>query len=199
MPQPAALPPRPAEALRRGPDGRAATSASARSVLDGSRRRDRRDPRPGRRAGARGRRRQHLPRRGGHGGRAWTASPRDHMGMLATVINALALQDALERRGIDDARALGPRDAAGRRAVHPPPRPAPPREGARGDLRRRHRQPVLHDRHRRRAARDGDQGRGAAQGDQGRRRLHRGSGDGPDARAPRSASATSRCSSGACR
>ncbi len=31
--------------------------------------------------------------------RAWTGPPSDYMGMLATVINALALQDALERQG----------------------------------------------------------------------------------------------------
>jgi uridylate kinase len=36
---------------------------------------------------------------------AWTASQSDYMGMLATVINALALQDALERVGVPDARA----------------------------------------------------------------------------------------------
>ena len=30
---------------------------------------------------------------------AWTASAADYMGMLGTVINALALQDILERRG----------------------------------------------------------------------------------------------------
>ena len=71
----------------------------------------------------------------------------DYMGMLATVINALALQDALERMGVDDPRHVGDRDAAGRRAVHPPPRHAPPREGPRRDLRGRHRQPVLHHRH----------------------------------------------------
>ena len=29
----------------------------------------------------------------------------DYMGMLATVINALALQDALEKAGVADARA----------------------------------------------------------------------------------------------
>ena len=36
---------------------------------------------------------------------AWTAPPADYMGMLATVMNALALQDALEQRGRPDARA----------------------------------------------------------------------------------------------
>ena len=71
--------------------------------------------------------------------------------MLATVINALALQDALEKRGVPHPRAVRHRDARGGRAVHPPPRHPPPREGPRRDLRRRHRQPVLHHRHRGRA------------------------------------------------
>ena len=33
--------------------------------------------------------------------RGWTAPPGDYMGMLATVLNALALQDALEKEGVD--------------------------------------------------------------------------------------------------
>ena len=32
--------------------------------------------------------------------RAWTARRRDYMGMLATVLNALTLQDALEHLGV---------------------------------------------------------------------------------------------------
>ena len=62
--------------------------------------------------------------------------------------------------GRRDAGAVGDHDLGGRRAVHPPPRDAPPREGPDRDLRGRHRQPVLHDRH----------GRGAA----GRRAARRG-------------------------
>ena len=58
----------------------------------------------------------------------------DYMGMLATVINALALQDALERRACHP-RAVGHRDARGGGAVHPPARHPPPGEGARRDLR----------------------------------------------------------------
>jgi uridylate kinase len=53
----------------------------------------------------------------------------DYMGMLATVINALALQDALERIGIAVARADGDPDAADRRALHPAARDPPSREG----------------------------------------------------------------------
>ena len=80
----------------------------------------------------------------------------DYMGMLATVLNALTLQDALERHRRAHAGDVGDRRQGGRRALHPPPRDAPPREGPGRDLRRRHRQPVLHHRHRRRAARPGD-------------------------------------------
>ena len=54
----------------------------------------------------------------------------DYMGMLATVLNALALQDALEKVGAVTRGAVGDRDLRGRRALHPPPRDAPPREEA---------------------------------------------------------------------
>ena len=46
-------------------------------------------------------------------------------------------------------------------------------KGRSGDLRGRHRQPLLHHRHRRLAARHGDPRRGDPQGDQGRRSLQR--------------------------
>jgi len=49
----------------------------------------------------------------------------DYMGMLATVINALALQDALEKRRRLHPRAKRHRNEAGSRAVHPPPRRPP--------------------------------------------------------------------------
>ncbi len=61
----------------------------------------------------------------------------DYAGMLATLLNALALQDALEKLGVADAGAVGDRRLGGRRAVHPAARDAPPREGARRDLRGR--------------------------------------------------------------
>ena len=68
------------------------------------------------------------------------------------------------------ARALGDRGAGGGGAVHPPPRGAPPREGPRRDLRRRHGQPVLHDRHGGGAARARDRRRGDPDGEaRGRR------------------------------
>ena len=88
----------------------------------------------------------------------------DYMGMLATVMNALALQDALEKAGVPTRVMTRHRHERGRRAVHPAPRHAPPREGPRGHPRRRHRQPVLHDRHGGRAARRRDRRRGDAQG-----------------------------------
>ena len=77
----------------------------------------------------------------------------DYMGMLATVLNALALQDALEKAGAVTRvlSALHIREVAEpyiQRARDPPPR-----EGPRRDLRRRHGQPVLHHRHGRRGAR----------------------------------------------
>ena len=71
----------------------------------------------------------------------------DYMGMLATVINALALQDALERAGQDSRVQTAIQMAQiaepyiRRRAI------APPREGPRRHLRGGHGQPVLHDRH----------------------------------------------------
>ena len=43
---------------------------------------------------------QHLPAAWPDRPRAWIASQADYIGMLATVMNALALQDAFERHGI---------------------------------------------------------------------------------------------------
>ena len=71
----------------------------------------------------------------------------DYMGMLATVINALAMQDALEKQGVDTRVQICDLDARGRRALYPPACDASPREGARRDLRRRHGKPLLLDRH----------------------------------------------------
>ena len=88
----------------------------------------------------------------------------DYMGMLATVLNALTLQDALEHEGVDTRVMSAIEITRGRRALHPPPRDAPSREGPRRDLRRRHRQPVLHHRHRGRAARPRDPRRGDPDG-----------------------------------
>ena len=84
---------------------------------------------------------------------AWSARPADYMGMLATVINSLAMQSALERLGVPTRVQSAIIDAVGVRALYPPPRHPPHGEGPGGDLRRRHRQPVLHHRHRGGAAR----------------------------------------------
>ncbi len=75
-----------------------------------------------------------------------------YMGMLATVLNGMALQSALE--SIDCETRLMTAHAHGdrRRAVHPAPGHAAPGEGAHRHPRGRHRQPVRHDRHRRRVA-----------------------------------------------
>ena len=48
----------------------------------------------------------------------------DTMGMLATVINSLALQDALGKTGRFDSGAFGDRDAPSGRALHPAARDA---------------------------------------------------------------------------
>ena len=102
----------------------------------------------------------------------------DYMGMLATVINALALQDALEQQNVVTrvVTAIEMRAVAEpfiRRRADPPPRKGPRRR-----LRRRHRQSLLQHRYGGGAAGDGDQGRGDPQGHQGGRHLQRR----PDAR-----------------
>ena len=122
----------------------------------------------------RGRRGQHLPRHGGAAAAGMDRATADYMGMLATVLNALPLQDALEKLGVAHARAVGDHDRRGRRALHPPARDAPPGEGPGRDLRGRHRQPVLHHRHRRGAAGGRDPRRGDPDGqERGGGRLHR--------------------------
>ena len=95
----------------------------------------------------------------------------DYMGMLATVMNALALADAMNKQGLIAARDVGHRHRAGGRALRAAQGAAVPRRRQGRDLRGRHRQPLLHHRHGRRAARRGDRRRAGAQGHQGRRRL----------------------------
>ncbi len=104
----------------------------------------------------------------------------DYMGMLATMMNALALQDALMRADVD-ARVLSALRMD--QVVEPYIRPKAMRhleEGRVVDLRGRHRQPVLHHRHGRRAARRRDRRGDRAEGDEGRRRLQRRPEEGPD-------------------
>ena len=97
----------------------------------------------------------------------------DHMGMLATVMNSLAMQDAVEALGMY-ARVMSAirinevcEEYIRRRAVRHL------EKGRVDDPRRRHRQSVLHDRHGGEPARDRDQRRPAAQGHQGQRHLLR--------------------------
>ncbi len=107
------------------------------------------------RRGRRGhRRRQHLPRRGG-GAAGMDRATADYMGMLATVMNALALQDAMRQRGHRSAACMSAHRASSRWSspISARTRHAPPGRGQGRDFRGRHRQPVLHHRHRRRAAR----------------------------------------------
>ena len=94
----------------------------------------------------------------------------DYMGMLATVINALALQDALERQG----QPTRVQTAIGMSQIAEPYiRLRAIRHLEKGRVvvfAGRHRQPVLHHRHRRRPAGGGDRGRRAAEGHPRRRR-----------------------------
>ena len=97
----------------------------------------------------------------------------DHMGMLATVMNALALQDALERMGI----TTRVQTAIEMRSIAEPyirgPRHPPFGERTRRHPRRWHRQSLLHHRYSRRPAGDGGRCGGHDQGDQSGWRLRR--------------------------
>src|SRR6266496_674696 len=80
----------------------------------------------------------------------------DYMGMLATLMNALALQDALRRANVESRVQSALRID----------------QVAEPYLRGRDRQPVFHHRHRGGAARPGDGCGHRAEGHQGRRRVH---------------------------
>ena len=105
----------------------------------------------------------------------------DHMGMLATMINALALQDALEQKCVVTRVHVRHRRAQGGRELHPAAGHAAHGKGPGGDLRGGHRQPLLLHRHRRRPAGQRDRRRSGDEGHQRGRRLHRGSQEGPPA------------------
>ena len=123
--------------------------------------------------GAGDRRRQHLPRRRpgrrrhGPGHRR----PDGHAGHGDQRAGDAGRAGEARRQVPGDERDQDQRRVRG---LHPPPRRAPPGEGPHRDLRRRHRQSVLHHRLGRGAARDRDRRRPAAEGDQGRRRLRQG-------------------------
>jgi uridylate kinase len=89
----------------------------------------------------------------------------DYMGMLATVMNALAMQNALERTGVST-RVQSAIPCHRLRALHPPPADPAHGKGPGGDLRRRHRQSVFHHRHGGRPARRRDGLRRHAEGHQ---------------------------------
>ena len=67
----------------------------------------------------------------------------DHMGMLATAINALGVADALEQLGADGACADRHFHAADRGALYPEPRRAAFGKRPCGSVRMRNRQPLL--------------------------------------------------------
>ncbi len=152
-----------------------------------------------RRGGDRGRRRQHLPRPRGGGRGHGPGHRRLHGDAGDGAQRADAPGRAREARRAH-AGDVGDRRQGGRRALHPPPRDAPPREGPGRDLRRRHRQPVLHHRHRGGAARPRDPRRGDPDGqERGRGRLRLRPARSTRTRPSSPRSATARRSSGACR
>jgi hypothetical protein len=95
----------------------------------------------------------------------------DYMGMLGTVINCLALQDVLEKLGVET--RVQTAITMGQVAEPYIPRQGDPASGERPgrDLRRRPRRAVLLHRYLRRPARAGDRRPGSAQGHEGRRGL----------------------------
>ncbi len=95
----------------------------------------------------------------------------DHMGMLATAMNALALSDALEQAGVGDPSAQCDRNAPVLRALYPQKGSPPSRKRPRRHLCLRHRQSVLFDRYRSCPACIRNRGRHHLQGDDGRWRL----------------------------
>ena len=88
-----------------------------------------------------------LLRGSGYEARGIDRSSADQMGVLGTVIKALAFQDALERAGVTTRvlSAIAMQAGASRTS---PARGAPPRRGMGGNLRRRHGRPLLHYGHR---------------------------------------------------
>ena len=168
---------RPRPRLQAGPDqvvGRGPHGPARLRHRPGDRRVDRRPAQDGarsrRRDRGRARRGQHLPRPLGRGGGHGPRHRRLHGHAGDRAQRADAAGRAREARRAH-ARAVGDHDLRGRRALHPPARDAPPREGPDRHLRRRHRQPVLHLRHRGRAARDRDARGSAADGQERRRRA----------------------------
>src|SRR6185437_680154 len=118
------------------------------------------------------RRRQHLSRHRGRGGRDGARLGRQHGHAGDGDKLAGDAKRARTPRRLDPG-AVGDLDAVGMRALYPPPCDPLSRKGPGRDLRRRHRQPVLHHRYGGGAARVGDGLRRSLEGHQGRRRLRR--------------------------
>ena len=68
----------------------------------------------------------------------------DYMGMLATVVNALAMQSALEGHGIHTRGHFGHSNERSGGALYPPPCRSPPREKARLHFCSWYGQPLFH-------------------------------------------------------
>ena len=96
----------------------------------------------------------------------------DTMGMLATVMNCLVLEAAIERGRARGAHIVGARHAFGLRNLQPQARAEKSRQRARRAAGRRHRQSVLYDRHHCGTARGRTRVPGGAQGHQCRWRLY---------------------------
>ena len=123
----------------------------------------------------------------------------DHMGMLATVINSLALAHLAGQARRRGSRAFGDRHAGTLRKLFAAPGDRLHGPGQGRDLRRRHRQPLLHHQFGGSAARRGDRRRRAVQGHAGRRRLFGRSEEGPERDPLRAHQPCRRASARACR
>ena len=127
------------------------------------------------------RRRQHLPRPHGRQaglrpreGRPDGNARHDHQ-LAGAAIGARGQRRQVQGAHVDP-------HGARRRILLQGPRHRVPRGGLRGDRRRRHLEPLLHDRSGRRAARHRDRGRRPAERHARGRRLHGRSGEGPRGR-----------------
>ena len=165
-----ALPQNLGQVVRRGAAGRARTTASIRRSSSASPAEIREICADGRAGGRGARRRQHFSRRGSRPRRHGSGHRRPHGHARHRDQCARDAGCAREPRHLC-ARHVGAAHQRGVRGLHPAPRRSPSGEGPGGDLRRRHRQSVLHDRYRGEPARDRDQRGHPAEGDQGQRRL----------------------------
>ena len=113
-----------------------------------------------------------------NGGGKMERTRADHMGMLATVMNCLAVADVCEQKGIPVRVQTAMEMQLHRGAVHPLPGHPAHGKGPGGHLRRGHRQPLLLHGHGGGAAGGGDQRRRYPPGQERGRCLLRGSREG---------------------